>query len=70
MKITLQYFDNCPNWRITEVHLNTLITDHALDATVTYQLIDAPEAATEHGFRVSRDGQISGGSAVGMASCW
>lgn len=60
MEITLQYFDDCPNWRITEAHLHTLITDHALDATVTYQPIETPQAAAEHGFRGSPTVLIDG----------
>lgn len=53
MEITLQYFDGCPNWKTTDAHLHTLIADHGLDASITYLLIDTPEAAVEHGFRGS-----------------
>ena len=60
MEIILQYFDDCPNWKATDAHLHTLITDHGLDATVSYQLIDTPEAATEHGFRGSPTVLIDG----------
>ncbi len=53
MDVTLQYFRDCPNWKTTRDYLETLIAEHALDATLRYQLIETPEAATEHGFRGS-----------------
>ena len=39
MEITLQYFDDCPNWKTTAAHLATLV-DQGLDATVDFELID------------------------------
>ena len=60
MEITLQYFDGCPNWKTTNAHLTTLISQHGVDATVRYQLIDTPEAAAEHRFRGSPTVLIDG----------
>lgn len=60
MDITLQYFDDCPNWKITDRHLQTIIDQQALDATVHYQLINTPEAAAQHGFRGSPSVLIDG----------
>lgn len=60
MEITLQYFDDCPNWKVTDRHLHSFIAEQALDATVRYQLIDTPEAAAEHGFRGSPSVLIDG----------
>ena len=60
MEITLQYFDGCPNWKMTRTDLTTLIANHGLDATITYQLIDTPEAAEEHNFRGSPTVLIEG----------
>jgi hypothetical protein len=60
MDITLQYFDDCPNWKITDRHLNTLIDEHSPDARVCYQPIDKPEAAAEHCFRGSPTVLIDG----------
>lgn len=60
MKITLQYFDGCPNWKTTDAHLTTLISDRGLDNTLDYQLIDTPEAAVEHQFRGSPTVLIDG----------
>lgn len=53
MEITLQYFDGCPNWEVTAAHLNELIDQHQVIATLHLQLIDTPEAAEEHAFRGS-----------------
>jgi hypothetical protein len=50
--VTLQYFDDCPNWRITERHLSTLVAE-GVDATVAFQLIDSYDNAIKHGFRGS-----------------
>lgn len=50
MDITLQYFDGCPNWKVTEGHLETLGAD-GVDIRVTLQLIDTPELATAANFR-------------------
>jgi len=52
MDITLQYFDGCPNWQVTDGHLRALRED-GLDLDVTYELIETPEAAAEAGFRGS-----------------
>ncbi len=53
MEITLQYSDDCPNWRVTDRHLKTLIDEHALDATVHHQLINTPDDAAHYSFRGS-----------------
>lgn len=53
MEITLQYFDDCPNWRVTDQHLKTLIDDLTLNVEIRYQRIETPETAAEHGFRGS-----------------
>jgi hypothetical protein len=60
MEITLQYFDGCPNWKVTDGRLRTLIDDQGLDATIHYQLIETYEAAVEHGFRGSPTVLIDG----------
>lgn len=60
MDITLQYFDDCPNWKITDRYIQALIDEQGLDAAVHYQLINTPEAAAEHGFRGSPSVLIDG----------
>jgi hypothetical protein len=49
MEITLQYFDDCPNWRITDRRLRQLIAE-GIDASVTYEVIDSAETAARRGF--------------------
>lgn len=60
MEITLQYFDGCPNWKVAYQHLKTVFDEHALDVTVSYQLIDTLDAAAEYGFRGSPTVLIDG----------
>ncbi len=60
MEIILQYFDGCPNWEATDAHLNALLSDHDLDATLRYQPIDSLEAALEHHFKGSPTVLING----------
>lgn len=60
MEITLQYFDGCPNWKVTDDHLTALIDDESLEATVRYQLIETTEEAIEYGFRGSPTVLIDG----------
>ena len=59
MEITLQYFDDCPNWRVTDRHLSTLVAE-GLDATVAHQRIESFDNAIEHGFRGSPTVLIDG----------
>ncbi|MGH8946218.1 MAG: thioredoxin family protein [Acidimicrobiia bacterium] len=58
IQITLQYFDDCPNWETTDRHIATLA--EGLDATIGYELIDSYEAAVESGFRGSPTVLING----------
>ncbi len=59
IQITLQYFDDCPNWQTTDRHLSTFLAE-GLDAAVGYERIDSYEAATEKGFRGSPTVLING----------
>ena len=52
MKVTLQYFDGCPNWKETEAHIEALQAE-GFEVGFERQLIDTPEAAEQHGFRGS-----------------
>ena len=60
MDITLQYFDGCPNWMVTDGRLKALIEDEGLDARIRYQPIETFEAAVEHEFRGSPTVLIDG----------
>ncbi len=53
MHITLQYFDSCPNWKIADERLKTVISDHRLDVDLVYQLIESPEDAERFRFHGS-----------------
>jgi len=52
VKVTLQYFNGCPNWKETEAHLETLKAE-GVDVELDRQLIETPEAAERFGFRGS-----------------
>lgn len=60
MKVTLQYFDSCPNWKTTDHDIRSLLAEHEIIATVDHQLIDTPQAAVEYGFRGSPTVLIDG----------
>jgi hypothetical protein len=59
MDITLQFFDGCPNWQVTERRLSTLVAE-GLDVTIGYQRIESYESAIEHRFRGSPTVLING----------
>ena len=50
MKITLQYFDSCPNWKVAEGRVKSIIEEHGLDVALEYQLIETPEEAEKYQF--------------------
>jgi hypothetical protein len=52
MQITLQYFEGCPNWKVTQAHLEAL-QEEGIDLDIVHQLIETPEAAEDAGFRGS-----------------
>ncbi|NNL68484.1 MAG: thioredoxin family protein [Acidimicrobiia bacterium] len=52
MRVTLQYFNGCPNWKETEAHIETLKSE-GVDVELARQLIETPEAAEQYGFRGS-----------------
>lgn len=50
MNITIQYFDSCPNWRIAEGRVKSIIDEHELEASIEYQRIETYEDAVKHRF--------------------
>ncbi|MGH9279257.1 MAG: thioredoxin family protein [Acidimicrobiales bacterium] len=51
MRVTLQYFEDCPNWRIAEARLREALVevghpDHAID----HQRVESAEEAERVGF--------------------
>lgn len=59
MKVTLQYFNGCPNWKEAETHIETLRSE-GLDLVVDRQLIETSDAAEQHQFRGSPTILING----------
>lgn len=58
MRVTLQYFDGCPNWKTTDAHLWRLSPEH--DIEIDHELIDSIERAEEAQFRGSPTVLIEG----------
>jgi hypothetical protein len=52
MDVELQYFDDCPNWRVADDHLRRLDREFT-DVTVARHLVDSQEEAERVGFRGS-----------------
>jgi len=75
VKITIQYFDGCPHWRLAEARVRrTLAVMKRSDVDMEYQLVDSPEAAERTGFHGSPtiliDGQdpfLVGDEPVGLS---
>jgi len=74
MKITIQYFDGCPHWKLADEHVLTVLRARGRkDVLVEHQLIDSPELAARVGFHGSptilidgRDPFATGAEPVGM----
>lgn len=75
MKITIQYFDGCPHWKLADERLRRVIASiPTADTALEYQLIDSPEMAERVGFRGSptilvdgRDPFAAGNEPIGMS---
>lgn len=52
MDIALLYFDDCPNWKITEERLVAIAAERT-DLTVTRRLVDTVQEAERVGFHGS-----------------
>jgi hypothetical protein len=74
MRITIQYFEGCPHWKLADERiqgvLRTLGRD---DVKMEHQLIDSPQMAERVGFHGSptilidgRDPFVTGAEPVGM----
>lgn len=74
MKITIQYFDGCPHWKLADHRVQEVLRSGGRgDVQLDYQLIDSPETAARVGFHGSptilidgRDPFITGAEPVGM----
>ena len=75
MKVTIQYFDGCPHWKLADERLRRVLEGmSAGDVTLDYELIDSPETAERVGFHGSptilidgRDPFVTGIEQVGMS---
>lgn len=59
IRITLQYFDGCPNWEATHQVLSELVAE-GWDTTVEKELIDSYEKARDRGFTGSPTVLVNG----------
>ncbi len=75
MRVTIQYFEGCPNWRDTLARVESVLTELSLPISVlVLECIDSQEAAERAGFRGSPTVLIDGrdpfedpGAPVGLA---
>jgi hypothetical protein len=52
--MVLQYFDDCPNWRIADEHLNLALAEvGSSGAVIEYEIVDTDERAQSSGFHGS-----------------
>ncbi|MBJ7597965.1 MAG: thioredoxin family protein [Candidatus Nephthysia bennettiae] len=74
MKIRLQYFDGCHNWKLMEERLaHALVEAHVAGTEVVRERVESPEEAVRLGFRGSptvlidgKDPFASGRDSVGL----
>ncbi|CAN5564328.1 hypothetical protein BH23ACT3_BH23ACT3_05080 [soil metagenome] len=52
MKVTLQYFDGCPNWRVAQQHLS-VIARELEGVDISLQQVTTEAEAEQHRFRGS-----------------
>jgi hypothetical protein len=71
MNVTLQYLDECPNWKLVEQRLHAVLGP---DSTIQYRLVESQEDAEQLGFTGSPTVLVDGvdpfanpGAPVGLA---
>ena len=75
MKVTIQYFDGCPHWKLADERVRRVLEGVSTgEVTLEYELIDSPESAERVGFHGSptilvdgRDLFVTGIEQVGMS---
>ena len=45
MKVTIRYFDGCPNWKEADARLREAFIVTGIEAEITYELVDTQEEA-------------------------
>ena len=74
MKVTIQYFDGCPHWKLADERVRSVLEGVSTDdVTLEYELIDSPEKAERVGFHGSptilvdgRDPFVTGQEPIGL----
>lgn len=75
MKITIQYFDGCPHWKLADERVQAVLRALSRDdVTLEHQQIDSPEMAEHVAFHGSptilidgRDPFVTGAEPVGLS---
>jgi hypothetical protein len=75
MKVTIQYFDGCPHWKLADERVGEVLRHLSRsDMKLEYQLIDSPATAEHAAFHGSptilidgRDPFVTGAEPVGLA---
>ena len=74
MRVVLQYFDGCPNWRVADERLREALAEVGAPNEIVYQVVETPEHAARVGFTGSptilvdgRDPFADQASAVGLS---
>ena len=74
MRVVLQYFDGCPNWRLADDRLGVALKEVDMNIEVVYEPVETAEDATRLGFRGSpsllvdgRDPFADHGGSIGLA---
>ena len=74
MKVTIQYFDGCPHWKLADERVRRVLEGASTDdVTLEYELVNSPEKAERVGFHGSptilvdgRDPFVTGDEPVGL----
>ena len=62
MKITIQYFDGCPHWKLADERVRRVLKGASNgDVALEYEMIDSPEKAEQVGFHGSPTILVDGG---------
>ena len=70
MRVTLRYFDGCPNWRTTLERLTSAIERTGLDAEVALERIGSEEEAERLRFQGSPTVLLDGTDPFADGSAW
>jgi len=60
MDIEILYFDDCPNWRLTEALVDRVVNDAGVTVDIRRTLVESDEAAQRLSFRGSPTVLING----------